>query len=241
MLLKALNLPIATYGHIPMIVGSDGSPLAKRHGSRSIVELRETGYLPAAITNYLARLGHYFGHDHYKTLVELAAEFKVGSLNKSPAKFNLEQLNHWQKEAVIRLTPTAVWHWLGEDIQAMVPEQYREEFIQTVQPNLLFPKDAEYWARVLFDDDLIIEEEQAQILRKAGPDYFKVAISALEQNGPDINAITKHIKQVLGIQGEELYWPLRVAITGQKHGPELKKIFRLIDPKEIRLRLERAV
>lgn len=241
LILQALKLPIAKYGHIPMILGSDGSPLAKRHGSQSVVEMRDNGYLPIAIINYLARLGHYYGHDEYKTIDQLASEFKIENLNKSPAKFNLEQLNHWQKESVMRLDEKSMWQWLGSDIQAMVPEAQRAAFIDTVQPNVLFPRDAYYWAKVIFNDDFTIDTDEVHILRHAGADYFKVALSALEQSGPDLAEMIKHLKQVLGLQGENLYSPLRVALTGKKHGPELKKVFKLLSPDEIRLRLQKAV
>src|SRR5262249_54002568 len=60
LILQGLNLPEPEYGHISLIVGPDGSPLSKRHGSRSIKELREEGYLSQAIVNYLARLGHFY-------------------------------------------------------------------------------------------------------------------------------------------------------------------------------------
>ena len=59
-ILKALNLPVPQYGHIALIVGPDGAPLSKRHGSRSLRALHEEGFLPMAIVNYLARLGHYY-------------------------------------------------------------------------------------------------------------------------------------------------------------------------------------
>lgn len=241
MLLKVLGLRVPKYGHIPLILGHDGSPLAKRHGSRSIVELRREGYLPLAIINYLARLGHYYGHDDFMTLRQLADNFKIESLNKSPAKFNLEQLNYWQKEAVARLDDKETWNWLGNEIQSVVPEAQRHEFIETVKPNLMFPNEGKYWAKVFFNNDLIFEEEEARILKSAGPDYFKVALSALEQFGPDLPAIIKHLKQVLNVRGEALYSPLRVAVTGQKHGPELSKIFHIMDLTVIRHRLEVAI
>ena len=76
LILQSLGLPVPTYAHISLILGPDASPLSKRHGSRSIQALRETGYLPMAITNYLARLGHYYPNENFMTLVELAAQFK---------------------------------------------------------------------------------------------------------------------------------------------------------------------
>ena len=63
-----MSLPHPTYGHIPLIVGDDNSPLSKREGSWSISDLRADGYLPGAIVNYLARLGHYYADNSYLSL-----------------------------------------------------------------------------------------------------------------------------------------------------------------------------
>ncbi|VAW71637.1 Glutamyl-tRNA(Gln) synthetase, partial [hydrothermal vent metagenome] len=101
MLLAALSLPAPAYGHLSLLVGSDGSPLSKRHGSRSMRQLREAGYLPGAILNYLARLGHKYAADHYLDVSELAAAFDLARLSKAPARFDETQLRYWQKEAVL--------------------------------------------------------------------------------------------------------------------------------------------
>jgi len=68
LLLEALRLPAPRYGHISLITGGDDSPLSKRHGSLSVASLREAGFLPGAIVNFLARMGHYYGHDHFLDL-----------------------------------------------------------------------------------------------------------------------------------------------------------------------------
>lgn len=241
MILKVLELPIPTYGHIALIVGPDGSPLSKRHGSRSIGELRKEGYLPGAVVNYLARLGHYYGHDRYLKLEELADEFRIEALAKSPAKFNLSQLNFWQKEAVMQLNLEDIWSWLGEEIKSSVPSQFQNDFAQLVKENITFPDEARQWISILFSEDISIEEDHIGVLRKAGPDYFKVALHAYEKFGPNVNDITKHIQEMLGIKGKALYLPLRIALTGQAHGPELVKILKIMDKTIVRKRLEMAL
>lgn len=241
MILRALNLSVPQYGHISMILGNDGTPLAKRHGSRSIQELRHEGYLASAIINYLARLGHYYGHDDFLSLEELAAQFKKESLSKSPAKFDFELLNHWQKHAVMRLNKEEILKWLGPEIVQKIPESGRDIFIDLIKPNILFPHEALRWIQIIFEGDLSIGETETNILKQVGSDYFRVAISGLEQHGPDLAAITAHIKSVLGIKGVMLYQPIRIALTGQTHGPELTKILQLMGPEKIRRRLELAL
>jgi glutamyl-tRNA synthetase len=241
LILRALNLPICRYGHMSMIVGPDGAPLAKRHGSRNIKELREQGYLAGAIVNYLARMGHYFGHDQYLSVQDLASQFKVESLSKSPAQFNVETLKFWQKQALMQLKTEELWEWLGTAVKELVPAAHQNAFIELIQPNVLFPEDGLHWAQVIFGKHLTISETEEQHLKKAGSDYFRLALHIFDQSGADLRAITQELKQVLKISGPELFMPLRVALTGQSHGPELAKIIKMMETHEVRVRLESAL
>ncbi len=234
LILEALGLPIANYGHIPMILGPDGSPLSKRHGSRSLVALREEGYLPLGINNYLARLGHFYGHDQLLSLEGLGQEFKIECLNTSPAKYNEEQLNYWQKKLVDQLTDQEVWQWLGGEIKSMVPGDLQPLFWETVKPNVLFPNDAKNWALIFFTP---FEIQQPITTHK---EYFGEALQAFLQHGPQAAKIFEHLKQRLALKGKELYMPLREALTGASHGPEMAKIMTLLEPAEIKSRLLRA-
>lgn len=238
MMLGELGLPIPTYGHIALIVGPDGSPLSKRHGSRSVNELREQGFLPGAIVNYLARLGHYYGHDNYLTLQELADQFHTESLNKSPAKFNPNQLQYWQKEAITHLDEQGWWYWLGDSVKEKIPEQKQADFIEVVKANVVFPEQAQHWAEVVFSSALDLDEEKSAIVKSAGKPYFDTALQAFEQHDLDLSKIIDVLKTKLNVKGKALYQPLRVALTGELHGPELAKILSLMEHQEIQRRLE---
>ncbi|MCH9643469.1 MAG: glutamate--tRNA ligase [Gammaproteobacteria bacterium] len=240
MILQALGLPEPTYGHIALIVAADGSPLSKRHGSKSVVELREQGYLPIAINNYLARLGHYYGHDNLLSLEQLAEQFKVKSLSKSPAKFNLEQLHYWQKEAVLHADMECLDEWLKDVVADRVPLEHRRTFLDAVHANILFPEDAKLWVAVFFGSLAAFDDEQREMLKEAGAEYFSEALNAYQQHGEDVKSITNHLKEKLGLKGKALFMPLRVALTGQQHGPELVKVMTLLSDDTIRERLQNA-
>src|SRR5262249_10166930 len=75
LILKTLDLPIPHYGHMPLILGFDGKPLSKRNGSQSVESLRDQGYFPLSIVNYLSRLGHHFENESCLSLEELGAHF----------------------------------------------------------------------------------------------------------------------------------------------------------------------
>jgi glutamyl-tRNA synthetase len=179
MILQALNLPIPQYGHISLIVGPDGSPLSKRHGSRSIQELRNLGYFPEAINNYMARLGHYYEDDVFMTLDELANKFALKHLGKSPARFDAAQLLRWQQETIIRKTNDELWLWMNSTTHNLVPSEKREDFLATVRSNIHFPENAQKYAELFFADtfaQMQRPEEHKAILSQTGSEFFETAI-----------------------------------------------------------------
>lgn len=240
-ILQALGLPVPTYGHITLIMGHDGTPLSKRHGSRSLHVLREEGFLPMAIVNYLARLGHYYGHDDYLSIAQLAAEFKVESLAKSPAKFNEQQLLFWQTQAISQLTDAEFWSWVGGEVQSLVPEDKKAAFIEAIKPNVKFPHEVKAWAETLFAELPEWNEAQQNLLETAGKTYFTEALIALEQHGNDPQKMTAHLKEKCNVKGKALFMPLRIALTGFEHGPDLAVLFSLMSPQTMKRRFERVV
>ncbi len=240
LILKALNLATPTYGHLALIVGSDGSPLSKRHGSRNIQELRESGYIPQGIVNYLARLGHYYTSNDFMDLNQLAAAFSTESLGKAPAHFDAAQMLYWQKQAVANLSKDALWQWLGAEVQALVPAAQRDIFLKTIHSNVTFPANGLHWANVLFVDPVPYAPEALPILQQAGSAFFKTAIDLLPQHKTDFKALAHALQQATGLKGKSLYQPLRIALTGQLDGPEMVNIFELFGVDRIRTRLHHA-
>lgn len=240
LILQSLGLSIPTYGHIALIVGPDGSPLSKRHGSRGIKELRERGYLPEALTNYLARLGHYYESDALLSLAELAKGFKIESLSKSPAKFNAQQLDYWQKRTIEHLSNDRFWEWAGEELKTKIPADKVDLFLETVKPNVNFPNDVDRWINVCFGDAIKLTPEQNNLLRETERVYFDEALEAFKKFDKDLKSITDHLKGKLNLKGKALYQPLRIALTGEEHGPELAKLIVFMDNKTIQKRLQEA-
>jgi glutamyl-tRNA synthetase len=241
MILKALGLTIPTYGHISLIVGPDGAPLSKRHGSRSIAALREEGFLPMAVVNYLARLGHHYSQEHWMNLAQLAEHFSIKSLVSSPARYDEHQLLYWQHESVLRLNKEELWEWLGLKNYPILPADQRELFIDAVKHNITFPKDAKKWADHLYTEDWAYNEAAQNILAQTEASFFETALEALNTFGADIEKITAHLKEKLAVKGKGLFQPLRVALTGEIHGPELVQIAPLLGKERIQLRLKRAM
>lgn len=241
MLLDALRLQVPRYGHISMIVGADGAPLSKRHGSRSIRELRQTGYLPGAITNYMARLGHYYPNNAFMDLDALASEFEIGNLGRAPAHYDTTHLLHWQREALMRADADTLWQWMGADVHALVASAQQAAFVAAVRTNVIFPEHALLWARTLYVDPLALSPEACKAVEEAGGAFFEHALAALDQHGADYKGLVNHIKQETGAKGKALFHPLRAALTGELDGPEMAQLVMLLPLERMRLRLHAAM
>lgn len=269
MILQALDMPTPHYGHLSLIMGEDGGKLSKRHGSASLHDLRTEGYLPLAVINYLSRLSHVYDEQRLMSFNELATHFRLEKISRSPARFDTNQLLHWQKEAVLALNKEEAWHWLEKSsehiiledttpekkllsylalhetndrkIKDRIPTDKQDLFIDMMRKNVLFPSEAKKWTQILFGKELELNQEKISILAEAGENFFNAAQNAVEKHQTDLKSILDELKQQLGISGKRLFMPLRIALTGEEHGPELINIVDLLGAAEMKNRFAVAL
>jgi nondiscriminating glutamyl-tRNA synthetase len=238
LILEALALNAPSYGHISLIVGPDGAPLSKRHGATSVREYRQRGYRPEALANHLFRLGHSSSAHGFLTLEEMARAFDAAHLGRSSARFDEQQLNVWQKEAVHRLPVDTARRWLSSVLPAGLDEHAVNAFIALVLPNIVLPEEARPWVDVVFGGPVALSSTDEQMVRSAGTEFFSAAARAAE-SGNDLSAIAGAARAATGRKGAELYMPLRLALTGRSHGPELAPLLKVMPPGKARERLAR--
>ena len=239
LVLDALQLPHPRYAHVALLLGMDGSPLSKRHGALSLQDLRKRGFFPEAIRNHLVRLGHACVSDGWLEDTDIVREFDLNRLGRAAAKFDEAQLLHWQKEAVARLPLERIEAWLAENLPADMDEPTRHVFVQAVRHNVLFPKDVQLWMDVVYGETLRHEEPALASIRTAGESFFATAASVFAAGG-DFKQQVKTLGERTSRKGPSLYMPLRAALTGVTHGPELGPIAALLGPEKILNRLEQA-
>jgi glutamyl-tRNA synthetase len=230
MLLDALRLRRPGYGHVGLLVGEDGAPLSKRHGSTSAQEFRDRGFLSAAILNQLFRLGHAGDADRWLAPAEMPAHFRPQHLGRAPARFDESQLLHWQKETLERMSAAEIRAWLGADDSM--------EFVDLVRHNVVLPADAAPWRAVVRGDLAPLGAAERQVIAAAGAGFFAAAVDAYSHANADLKMLIKILKERTGRKGADLFMPLRVALTGIAHGPELAPLLKLIPPDTVRRRLE---
>ena len=232
LILAALSLPAPRYGHVALLLGVDGAPLSKRTGATSVRELAAAGYAPLALCNQLFRLGHS-GADHsLLDLAQMAQQFETSRLQRAPAHFDLAQLRHWQTLWVQSLDAAAAREWLRPLLPAGLSEQQITAFVRAVLPNTILPADAAYWVGVIHGDALEYSAAARERIRAAGPAFFSAAADVAGEHLalPALRAAT-------GCKGAELYLPLRAALTGTLHGPDLEALLAAMPPLRIRARL----
>lgn len=239
LILQALHLPIPSYGHVSLLVGTDGAKLSKRHGATSVREFRELGYTAAALCNQMFRLGHSTPDNTLLQLPAMAQLFDPAHLGKAPAHFDMAQLQGWQKDSVKRMSKDEMQAWLTGQLPVDLDPESRSAFIEAVRANIVLPDDARAWQEVVFGGMPAIGEVEQQTIDAAGKAFFAAAAEAAAVEPVDFKAITAAAGAASGATGKGLYQPLRIALTGMTHGPELAPLLRAMPQGVAQARLKR--
>jgi len=228
-ILRALGAEAPAYAHVPDVLGTDGKKLSKRHGAQSVEDFRDEGYIPAALVNFLARLGwayddktEVFGRD------ELLELFSLERVSSSPAVFDYQKLA-WLNGVHLRNLPPEEYaervltylrehgiEWDEQLVRQAAP--FVQEKIETLSQ---FPD----YVRFLFEDvtpdesllDGRVLGEAAEILERLDP-----------FDAGTIEAALRQLAERLELKPREAFQPIRVAVTGSKVSPGLFESIELL-------------
>ena len=224
LVLEALGHQPPRYAHLPLLHGPDGRKLSKRHGAASVQELREAGYLPAAVRNYLALLG--WGADDDATLIptdELIERFRIEDVGSAAAIFDEKKLR-WMNGRYMREMP------LGDYVAAVAARIGREPDEQRLKEACAAAQDKaqtleEVWPLIRFAFEPPVEDEKAwaKVMKEGAAELLKAARAALaDADGFDAEAVERALSPLpeeLDVKPGKLYQPIRVAITGTTVSP----------------------
>lgn len=157
-------------------------------------------------------------------------------LGEAPARYDSAQLAAWQRRAVDALDAVSMMQWVPEAALAPVPHMHHQAFLEAVRPNVASPDEVADWARALFGP-WAPEEGAEAVAREAGAGYFEAALQAYEAHNDDAAAFLAALKQAAGVSGRKLFMPLRIALTGRSHGPDIKSLLTLLPAPLVRERL----
>lgn len=223
---EALGAKVPGFAHMPLLVGADGSALSKRLGSLSIIDMRNDGYEPLAITSHLGKIGTSDNLEIAGSLKELGESFSFSKMGRSPARYDeadLGRLNAQALQAMDYATAKPRLAELGVDLG--------EAFWNAVRPNLHFFKDVVGLAAIINGPITPVIEDAA---------FAEAALKLLpEEITADVWSVwTGAVKAETGAKGKALFMPLRLALTGQPHGPDMGAIVPMIAREKIVARLK---
>jgi glutamyl-tRNA synthetase len=223
LVLEALGHEPPRYAHLPLLHGPDGKKLSKRHGAASVQELRDAGYLPAAVRNYLALLG--WGTDDDTTLMsteELVRRFRVDDVGKSAAIFDEKKLRwlngRFMREMSLDAYTAAVARHLGREADERLRAacEIAQEKAQTLD---------EVWPLIRFLFEPPVEDEKAwgKVMKEGSGEVLAAVTDALQELDPfepqSIESALAPLLDRFDLKPGRLYQPIRVAITGTSVSP----------------------
>ena len=254
-LYEVLGWAAPTFVHLPTVLNKDRKKLSKRQGDVSVEDFKKQGYLPEGLVNYLALVG-WSSEDGEEifTLDEMVDKFTFERVGKSGGIFDVEKLNwvnahyikQYQTEKIAELSmPFMVAEGLMTEEEMKSNWNWYVLLIETVKESLSNLSEVPEKVRFLFGDLNITEEEaKAELSGEQVPDLIKAfedelnAIDAVDQEFA--NGVMKKIQKSTGIKGKQLFMPVRAAISGNVHGPELKNIIYLLGKEQLLKRLDEA-
>lgn len=247
-LYECLGWEIPQWVHLPLILNTDRSKLSKRMNDVSVESYLTKGYLKEALVNFVALLGWHSADDRELfTLEELCAEFTLDRVNKAGAVFDLTKLD-WMNGQYMRNLPleTIIERSLPYFAQQGIPIPEPETLSQIVaaarERCTLLPEIAEYSRMFLAPSNL--SPEDTEIINST--DSQKVISWFVEElpkhlplNSDKVDSLVKQGVMETGLKGKAYYTPLRLALIGQAHGPDLPTTFAILGDDEVQVRLSR--
>lgn len=248
LLLEAMGFKPPQYGHLSLIFGPGGEPLSKRLGDVSVREFRKKGFLPEGLCNYIALLGWAPGDNkEIFTWEELQHAFDIDRVNKSSSIYDPHKLDWVNGQHLRMLKPEQfvekAFKWLKDNGELKHDEGLVKGILPVFQDNVERFDQLPDRLHLLSDElhyenqDLLTSEEGKEICRMA----IEVLPSVTGEGEAMYDNFLNLLKPKVKAKGKHLFMPLRIALTGKPHGPELKRIFPVFGIAKVKARFERAL
>ncbi len=241
---EALGAEPPRFAHHSMVLGADGGKLSKRHGATSVGDFRKLGYLPAAVVNYLALLSWSHGDDEVLGLGRLVEEFELERLSLSPSIFDRAKLDWLNHEHVMGLDPREHERIFASRLPAETPPPAVAALAAAFQPSLVVYGEAPALAAGVLEEPAPdrarvagaqLQLQEARRLRAAAGDWLSPVVAR------DLLAAYRVWGKERGIRARELLMPLRIALTGVEHGPELPFVLAALSRSQTLRRLDAVI
>lgn len=224
---EAMGTPAPSFGHMALIRTKEGE-LSKRTGGGDVRSLRAEGIEPMTINSYLAKLGTSDAIDVFPDMQALVAAFDISRFGRAAANYDAAELERLNAKLVSQIS--------FADAKGELPQGADEVFWNTVRPNIARVKDAAQWWQVLNHAPANYPEEESTFLQEA--------VTMLPDGAWDDatwKSWTGVVSEKTGRKGKTLFMPIRLALTGMEHGPEMSRILPLLGREKVLARLKGKV
>ena len=246
----AMGWETPRFAHIPLIHGADGAKLSKRHGALGVESYRDMGYLPEAMRNYLLRLGWSHGDDEIISTGQAIEWFNIGSIGKSPARFDFNKLNNLNGYYIREAEDSRLF----EIIEPILKEKLGAELSETAQSRILngmtglkqraklLTELAESAIFYAIDSVTNFTDKALESLNDDGKGIILLIVPELEKTGnwkhDNIEMILREVSTNSGVKLGNLMAPLRAAITGSHNSPSMFEAMEILGKDETLRRLK---
>lgn len=245
LVLRALGAPEPRYAHLPLLHGPDGRKLSKRHGAASVEELRDSGYLPEAVRNYLALLG--WGTADDTTLMsteELVQRFRIEDVGSAAAVFDEQKLRwingRYMRELLLGEYTERVARFLGRE-----PDERLRAGCAIAQEKAQTLAEVGPLVRFLFEPPVDDPKAWNKVMREGSRELLEAAREALSGadgfEAADVEAALEPLLRRLDVKPGRLYQPIRVAITGTSVSPGIFESLAALGREESLRRIDTAI
>jgi nondiscriminating glutamyl-tRNA synthetase len=250
MIYEAFGWEPPIFGHMTLIVNENRKKLSKRDETiiQFIEQYEQLGYIPEALFNFIALLGWSpAGEEEIFTKEELIRIFDAKRLSKSPALFDKQKLtwmnNQYMKKieldrAVELALPHLIKAGLAKEEMSEQERSWFRDLIALYKDQMSYGAEIVELSALFFKEEITLDEEaKAVISEEHVPEVLKAFLDQIEElpefTAPEIQAAIKAVQKITGQKGKKLFMPLRVAATGQTHGPDLPKAIALLGKDKI--------
>jgi glutamyl-tRNA synthetase len=242
---RALGAALPKFAHVPMILGSDGERLSKRHGAVSVMQYEQDGYLPEALVNYLARLGWSHGNEELFPVEQFVEWFDLEHISRSAAQFNPEKLL-WMNAQYLKAADNGrvaaqVKRYLvadGCDPERGPPLEQVAALLKERANTLEELADAAvyFFRRLTPRDELRAEHYSAE--SRPALEALRAEFRQIPWTKADISAAVKAAVAAHKLKMPKVAMPLRVMVAGEAHTPSIDATLELIGRDEVLSRME---
>ncbi len=254
LLYEAFGWEAPKYVHLPNILNKDKKKLSKRHGDVAVHDFKKKGYLPEALVNYIALLGWTpEDNDEIMSMEDMIEKFSLERVSKSGGVFDVDKLNwinsHYIKNGDIdRLTKLSIPYLIEAGL--MTEDEAEEKFdwvkriVKTAQERIEYLSQITEYAKGFFTEKVVLEDEEVKETLKQEHvghllNIFKEKVIGAEEINDEFGKkVFKMIQKEAGIKGKKLYMPIRAALTGQLHGPDIDQVIVILGRENIIKRIE---